>query len=272
MKRAAFALAILFLVLFSLAPFVWAILTSLKSTAEVERIPVTYLPQKPIAANYSEIFDHHPFGRYLFNSLAVGVGSTILTLIAAALAAYGVARLHLKGGWIFEKGILFFALFPAGVLIAPLYSIARSLELTDSLTGLVIVHAALNVPFAVWMLTSFFREFPSELEDAARVDGFTRLQTLTKIVLPISAPALAATGILVFIFSWNEYVIALTFLGLEEQWTVPVGIANLSGQQYEIPWGRISAAVVLTTLPVVAAVLAFQKWIVSGLTAGAVKG
>jgi len=272
-RKIGLLFAILVAVLFSLAPFLWSLITSLKSGHEVFRIPPTVLPKDPTLANYVEIFEQRPFARYLANSILVGLGSTFLTLMAGALAAYSIARLHPRGGWLVEKGILFFALFPAGVLIAPLYSLAASLDLTESHLGLVVVHAALNLPFAVWMLTAFFRQFPSELEDAARVDGFSRLGTLFRIVLPISAPALAATAILVFIFSWNEFVIANTFLQLDELRTVPVGIAMISGAtSREFPWGQISAAVVLTTLPIVAAVLAFQKWIVGGLTAGAVKG
>lgn len=272
MKRLLLASGVTLLALWSLAPFLWSVITSLKDSDEVMRIPPTYVPEAPTGSNYSDIFSRQPFARYMLNSAIVGLGSTALALVAGALAAYAIARLRVPGGRLVEKALLAFSLVPSAILIVPLFAGAQRLGLTNSHLALIIVHATFNLPFAVWMLTSFFREFPSELEDAARVDGFSRLQILTRLVLPLSAPALGATAILLFIFSWNEFVIALTLLR-GDQATVPVGIARLTGTSaYEIPWGQISAAVVLTTLPVVAAVLAFQRWIVSGLTAGAVKG
>lgn len=264
---------VLLLVIFSLSPFVWSIITSFKLDREVFRVPPTYIPQEPSFQNYGTLFKQRPFGTYLLNSMIVGIASTALTLAAATLAAYALARMRPRGGRWVERGILFFALFPAGILIAPLYSLFAAWGLIESRLGLILAHAALNTPFAVWMLASFFRQFPSELEDAARVDGFSRLGILTRVVLPVSAPALAAAGILVFIFSWNEFVIANTFIQTDSLRTVPVGIAMISGgTSREFPWGPISAAVVITTLPVVVAVMAFQRWILSGLTAGAVKG
>ncbi len=272
MRHVPLAAGAALLVAWSLAPFLWSANTSLKTSQEVTAIPPTIVPREPTLANYGDVFSRQPFARYMMNSAVVGLGSTALALAAGALAAYAIARLRVRGGRFVEKALLAFSLVPSAVLIVPLFAGAQRLGLTNSHLALVVVHAAFNLPFAVWMLTSFFREFPSELEDAARVDGFSRLQILTRLVVPLSAPALGATAILLFIFSWNEFVIALTFLRGDAA-TVPVGIARLTGTSaYEIPWGQISAAVVLTTLPVVAAVLAFQRWIVSGLTAGAVKG
>ncbi|MBI2933596.1 MAG: carbohydrate ABC transporter permease [Planctomycetes bacterium] len=272
MKRLSLTAAVLLVVTFSLAPFLWSVLTSIKTATELRSIPPTYVPHTATLTNYSDIFNRQPFARYMLNSLIVGAGSTALALAAGALAAYALTRLRLRAAGTIEKGLLLFSLFPAAVLIVPLFALARTFGLINSFLGLILVHAALNLPFAIWMLSSFFREFPTELEEAARVDGFSRLQILTRIVLPISAPAIGATAILVFIFSWNEFVISNLFLSGHKV-TVPVAISRLSGASaYEIPWGQISAAVVLTTLPVVAAVLAFQRWIISGLTAGAVKG
>jgi multiple sugar transport system permease protein len=272
-RAALFAAAIGGVVLFSLAPFLWAVITSLKPEREVFAVPPTWLPGRISLENYVGVFEQRPFARYFANSLLVATISTILALAAAAPAAYAFARFRLRGAGLIEKAFLLFALFPPAVLLVPLYSAARELGLANSRLALAVVHASLNLPFAIWTLGSFFRELPVEIEDAARVDGFSRLQILVRIVLPLSAPALGATAILLFIFSWNEFVLALAFLTRDDLRTVPLGIAMLSGATvYEVPWGRISAAVVMTTLPVVAAVLAFQRWIVSGLTAGAVKG
>jgi multiple sugar transport system permease protein len=261
------------LVVFSLGPFLWSVLTSLKPPEELLRVPPTWIPRAPTLDNYGDVLDQRPFVRYTGNSLLVAVLSTFVALAAAAPAAYALARLRVPRAAAIEKAFLAFALFPPAVLLVPLFVAARDVGALNSRLAVAVVHAALNLPFAVWCLTSFFRSFPPELEDAARVDGFSRAGALLRIVLPVSAPALAATAILVFIFSWNEFVVALTFLTRDELRTVPVGVAMLSGANvYEVPWGQISAAVVLTTLPVVAAVLAFQRGIVSGLSAGAVKG
>lgn len=273
MRRLGPALGVGVLVAFSLAPFLWTALTSVKPAQELFRSPPTYLPQAPTGENYAALLRDRPFGRYLWNSLVVAAGSGLLALALGALAAYGTARLRLPAAGAIEKGFLLFALLPPALLLAPLYAAARDLALMNTYSGLILVHAALNLPFVVWMLAAFFRQLPQELEDAARVDGFSRLGILARVVLPLSAPALAATGILAFIFSWNEYAIALAFMTRDGMRTVPVAISMLSGASaYEVPWGKICAAVVLTTLPVLAAVLAFQRWILRGLTAGSVKG
>ncbi len=266
-------LALAAMAAFSLGPFLWAAVTAFKPSEELFRFPPTWLPHSPGLGNFHEVFRQRPFARYMFNSFAVGALSTLIALAAAGPAAWALARFRLRGAALIEKVILAFALFPPAVLLVPLFVAARAAGAVNSLLALSVVHAALNLPFAVWSLASFFRSFPSELEDAARIDGFSRAGTLLRIVLPVSAPAIASTAILLFIFSWNEFVIALAFLTRDELRTVPVGVAMLSGASlYEQPWGVISAAVVLTTLPVVAAVLSFQRGIVRGLSAGAVKG
>ncbi|MBD3163081.1 MAG: ABC transporter permease subunit [Candidatus Eisenbacteria bacterium] len=273
MKRAGLGFAVLLLIGFSTGPFLWSVVTSVKPAEEIYEAPPTYLPEEISTESYTEVFARRPFGRYLLNSLIVAAGSTLVALLAGSLAAYGLARLGLPGAGGIERAILFFALFPPAVLLVPLFSVARQLGLINSYLGLILVHAALNLPFVVWTLGAFFRGFPREIEEAARVDGFSRLRILVRIVLPLSAPAIAATAILTFIFSWNEFVIALTFMQRDAMRTVPVGISMLSGATvYDVPWGQISAAIVMTTLPVVAAVLAFQRWILRGLTAGSIKG
>ena len=271
--RALFALAVAAVAVWSLAPFLWQAITSLKPAHEVAAVPVRYWPSTLDVSSYAQMFKARPFALYIWNSFVVGVGTTALTTVLAVCAAYAFSRLGLPGGRAALLGILGLSLFPGTVLIVPLKMLATKAGLLNSRTGLVIAYTALNLPFAIWVLKAFFDRLPKDVEEAAWLDGLSRWQTLWRIVLPLAAPAVATTAILVFIFSWNEFLIAQTLVSRDAARTVPVGIAMLSGVTvYEVPWGQIAAAVVVTTLPVVAVVLAFQRRIVEGLTAGAVKG
>lgn len=276
MKRlgnALFFLAIAGVVLWSLGPFLWQVVTSLKPTAEVVKVPPTYWPSHPTLASYVKIFSTRPFGTYILNSVVVALATTALCSVVGTLAAYAFSRLPLPGGEWAVRSILFVALFPPTILVVPLYKLVQAMHLLNNPLGLILPYTALNLPFSIWVLMTFFKAIPKDLEEAAAIDGLSRWQTLWKVVFPLAAPAVATTAILVFIFSWNEFLLALIFMSKDAARTVPVGIAMLSGvTMYEVPWDQISAAVVLTTLPVVALVLAFQKRIVEGLTAGAVKG
>ncbi|MBI2362901.1 MAG: carbohydrate ABC transporter permease [Elusimicrobia bacterium] len=276
MKRfgnALFVLAVAAVVLWSLGPFLWQVVTSLKPTAEVVKVPPTYWPSHPTLASYAKIFSTPPFGTYILNSVIVALATTALCSVVGTLAAYAFSRLPLPGGEWAVRSILFVALFPPTILVVPLYKLVQALHLLNNPLGLILPYTALNLPFSIWVLMTFFKAIPRDLEEAAAIDGLSRWQTLWKVVFPLAAPAVATTAILVFIFSWNEFLLALIFMSQDAARTVPVGIAMLSGvTMYEVPWDQISAAVVLTTLPVVALVLAFQKRIVEGLTAGAVKG
>lgn len=265
--------AIVAAVIWSLAPFWWQVVTSLKSTAEVLSTPPTYWPQSLTAAAYFRVFTARPFATYIANSLLVALGTTFFCTMLGAAAAYAFSRLKLPGGRWAVAAMMGIAIFPPTLLVVPLKQLIQSLGLLNSPWSLILSYTALNLPFAVWTLMTFFKQVPLDIEEAAQVDGLTRWQTLWRIVLPLSAPAVATTAILIFIFSWNEFVLALTFISRDAARTVPVGIALLSGVTvYEVPWDQISAAVVVTTLPVAALVLAFQRRIVEGLTAGAVKG
>jgi multiple sugar transport system permease protein len=265
--------AVAAITLWSLAPFLWQVITSLKPTAEVVSVPPTYWPSSPTISSYFKIFENRPFATYILNSFIVAIGTTVLCTGVGTLAAYAFARLKLPGGKWAVRTILFVALFPPTILVVPLYKLIKFFGLLNNPLGLVLPYTALNLPFTIWVLMTFFRQIPRDIEEAAAVDGLSRWGTLVKIIFPLSAPAVATTGILVFIFSWNEFLLALTFMSRDAARTVPVGIALLSGVTiYEVPWDQISAAVVLTTIPVVLMVLAFQKRIIEGLTAGAVKG
>ncbi|MFP3867363.1 MAG: carbohydrate ABC transporter permease [Desulfobacteraceae bacterium] len=272
-KRLLVVTMLLAFLSFNLVPLLWTIGTSLKPTPEIFTAPPTLWPQTFTLAHYRTVLVERAFGVYVANSLLVGLGATALALVVGALAAYALARFRHPRAGLVEKGILAAALFPPAVLLIPLYQVALRLGLLNTYVILILSHAALNLPFVVWVLTAFFREVPRELEEAARLDGFSTLGILFRIILPLSLPAVAATAILVFIFSWNEFLFALALITTPAKRTVPVMVALLSGTSlYEIPWGPITAAVVATTAPVVAAILIFQRWIVSGLTAGALKG
>jgi multiple sugar transport system permease protein len=254
-------------------PFLWQIITSIKSSKEVFSIPPTYLPHKISLESYHNVFTVRPFHRYIINSIIVASGTTFLAISIGSLASYALSRLLTKGAGLIKRMILVVALFPQVIFIIPLFELVRNLGLMNNPIALILPYTTINLPFVVWVLTGFFNQIPREIEDAAKVDGFSRIGILTRIMLPLSAPALATTAIIVFIFSWNEFLFALLFMTNDLARTVPVGIAMLSGVTiYEVPWDQISAAIVVTTLPLVLVVLIFQKKIVHGLTAGAIKG
>ncbi|MEK7858619.1 MAG: carbohydrate ABC transporter permease [Elusimicrobiota bacterium] len=272
--QAFFALAIVMVALWSLAPFLWQFITSIKSPEEVIAVPPTYWPSKPSLSSYVQIFKTRPmFATYILNSLIVALGTTAVCTVFGTLAAYAFSRLKLPGSGVVVNAIMVIALFPATLLVVPLKQLIMGAGLLNNPWALILSYSALNLPFSIWVLMTFFKQIPMDIEEAAQVDGFTRWGLLWKIIFPLSAPAVATTAILIFIFSWNEFLLALTFISRDAARTVPVGIALLSGVTvYEVPWDQISAAVVMTTLPVVAMVLLFQRRIIEGLTAGAVKG
>lgn len=273
MKRLWIAAAVTAATVYSLFPFLWQIITSIKSSSEVIVSPAVYWPAHPTFAAYLKIFTTRPFAAYIGNSLVVALGTTLACTVVGSLAAYAFSRLKLTGGKAALNAILVISLFPPTLLVVPLKKVIETLGLLNNPLALILSYTALNLPFSIWVLRTFFAQIPADIEEAALVDGMSRWQILWKIILPLSAPAIATTAILVFIFSWNEFLLALTFISQDSARTVPVGIAILSGVTvYEVPWDQISAAVVVTTLPVVVMCLAFQKRIIEGLTAGAVKG
>jgi multiple sugar transport system permease protein len=256
----------------AVAPLAWHGVTSLKTAQELGAIPPTLLPDDATLASYEELFLRRPFARYYLNSIAIATLASLLCVAAAAPASYGLARTSDRVRRIATSSLLGLALFPPIVFLFPLYELVRAAGLVDHPWGLIIPYAALNLPFSIWLLTGYFSQIPYELEEAAAIDGLTRLQTLVLVILPISKPALVTTGILAFIFSWNEFMLALTFLRLETARTVTVGVATLGGAfADEIPWGLLAAGVIASSLPLIAFVIAFQRHIVAGLTAGAGK-
>jgi multiple sugar transport system permease protein len=267
------ALAVAAVVLFCLGPFLWQLSTSLKPAAEVFASPPTWWPSRLSVESYRAVFAGRPFGRYVANSLLVATASTVLALLLAVPAAYALSRLRVPGRRWLYPAILVASLVPSVVLLVPLYEMMRGAGAFNHPLALAVPYAALNLPLAVWTLASFFAAVPRELEDAAAVDGFTRGATLRRIVLPLALPGVATTALLVFVFAWNEFLLALSFMTRPQAYTAPVGVALLAGASpYEVPWGQISAAVVLTTAPLVVLALLFQRRLTAGLTAGALKG
>lgn len=270
LKQAGFFLLLFATALFFLGPVVWQAITSVTPDSELITLP-PILPQHPTLEHYRSIFTGHPFLRIILNSLAVAGMTTFFSLAFGALAAFALARLHFKGKGLLLGVALGVSMFPPVAIISPLYLIVRALGLRDTWWALVLTHTAFSLPLSLWILTRFFEEIPAELYRAAQIDGCTPLQAFTKVLLPLAAPGLSAVAILVFLFSWGEFLFALTFTTTEASRTIPVGIALFPGL-HEIPYGDLAAASIVVTLPVILLVLFFQRRIVEGLTAGAVKG
>lgn len=264
---------IIFIVILFSAPIFWQILTSVKLNEDISAIPNVYFPTKVTAEHYQSLFSRRPFLAYIFNSALVASISTVLCLIFGSPAAYGLARMNLPGKNLILTVILIVTLFPYVLLFLGLLEIVKAVGLGNNYLSLIIPYTAINLPLTILVMRSFFLKLPKDLEDAAKIDGYKTLGMLTNIVLPMTLPALATTGILTFIFAWNEYIFALTFITEEAKKTIPVATAQLGGASlFDIPYGPIAAATVLGTLPLVILVLVFQRQIVQGLTAGAVKG
>lgn len=270
MKRAGFYLGVVLVAGYCLAPLLWQLVTSLRPTHELTMLP-PLLPSRLTFDHYAAIYAGHPFGRLIVNSAVVAACTTLIALAFGAAAAFALTKLRVKRYAVILAIVLATSMFPPIATVSPLYLVINALGLRDTLTALIITYASFALPLAVWVLTNFMRQVPDELYAAARVDGCTPFQAFYRVMLPLAAPGLAATGLLVFILSWNEFLYALTFTATERARTIPVGIALFPGL-HEIPWGEIAAASIVVTLPLFVLVLLFQKRIVEGLTAGAVKG
>ena len=255
---------------FVLGPFVWQIITALKPVEQLAQLP-PLLPAPPTGRNFAAVLGAPGFLRVTLNSFAVAVSTMLLAFILGVPAAYALAKLNLRGGHVILATLLCFSMFPAIANVAPLYLLFIRLGIRDSVLAVVIAHSVFALPFAIWTLTNFFQEIPHDLYRAARIDGCSHVGILRHVVLPLAAPGLVSVGLLVFIFSWNEFLYAFTLTATERSRTLPVAIALFPGM-HEVPWGEIAAASVLATLPTVMLMLLFQRRIIGGLTAGAVKG
>jgi multiple sugar transport system permease protein len=254
----------------SLAPFAWFVLTSFKTQPEVEAVPPSWWPSGGWHFYRAALFDHHLLA-YVGNSVIVAGSTTVVALAIGIPAAYVLARIKLPGkSWILG-GLLTVSMFPQMAIAGPVWRLLSDVRGLNTHWGLVLPYVTFSLPIVIWILASFFKELPVELEEAARVDGCNTWQTLIRIMLPLAAPGIFTAAILTFIYAWNEFFFALLILTQPDKQTLPLGIALFQGE-FTIPWGELAAASVLATLPLVFMVLLFQRWIISGLSAGAVKG
>jgi multiple sugar transport system permease protein len=269
-SRIGLGVAVFVLLFIVIAPFYYVVTSSFKAPqAIIARVP-TLLPIPFTLEHYEKLLRSSDFPTYLVNSLWVAGGTMIICVVLSTLAAYGLYRLRLPGRTALFRVILVTYAFPGVLLLIPLYGMLSSLKLVDSLVALVIVNVTFTAPFAVWMLQAFFGTIPDELEEAAALDGASRLQTLTRVVLPLAAPGVASVAIFAFITSWTEYMFASVLILSDANRTVPVGLAGIIGQ-YQVDWGLLLAGATLTMLPVLILFSLVGRNFIEGLTAGAVK-
>jgi len=269
--RAAFASLLLLIVVFAFFPFHYALVTSLRSGTAL--FTPSLWPETFDLSNYALVFGQQSFARNILNSVLVAVAVVGLSLALGVAAAYALGRVRFRGRGALLFTILGVSMFPQVAVLSGMFELIRALGLYDTLWSLVLANLLLTLPFTLWVLTAFMRELPVELEEAAYVDGAGPLRVIWQVFLPLLWPAMVPTGLLAFIVAWNEFLFALTFALSPDTRTVPVAIALLSGgSAQELPWGPIMAASVVVTVPLVALVLVFQRRLVAGLTAGAVKG
>jgi len=278
-KRALFWVLVAFIILYTVFPFYYAILSSLTPSSLLFSTPAVYWPKQITWDHYQYVFNNGDFLRSLVNSVIVSFSVTIITLTLGAFAAFALGRIHFRGRVVVLYTILAMTMFPAVAILGSLFSMIRgdwllnTPNIYNTLQALIITYMTFALPFTVWVLTNFFRAMPGELEEAALVDGATSMQAFRQILLPLAAPGLVTTGLLCFIAAWNEFLFALTFTQDKRARTVQVAISQFAGnQQFELPFAKQMAAAVVVTLPLIALVLIFQRKIIAGLTAGAVKG
>jgi trehalose/maltose transport system permease protein len=255
---------------FVLGPFLWQIVTALKPEAQLSQLP-PLLPHPPTWQHFSDVLQTPDFLRVFGNSVLVAFLVVLTALFLGIPASYALAKLRVRGGHFLVGIMLVFSMFPPIANVAPLYLLLVRLGIRDSIFGIVLAHSVYALPFAIWLLTAFFREIPEDLYRAAKIDGCSHLGILRHVVIPLAVPGLLSVSLLVFLFSWNEFLYAFTLTASARSRTLPVAIALFPGL-HEIPWGEISAAAVLATVPSILLMLIFQRYVVSGLTAGSVKG
>jgi multiple sugar transport system permease protein len=258
-------------ILLALIPVLWIVSLSFKTPTAIT--DPSFLPSQWTTSNYSGILQSSQFIRPLINSIGIGVIATFIAVVLASMAAYAVARLRFPGKSVLIGVSLLIAMFPAIALATPLFNIERLLGLFDTWPGLIIPYVATGLPLGIYTLSAFFREIPWELEKAAKVDGATPFQAFVRVIAPLAAPGMVTTAILVFLFCWNEFLLAITLTSTLRARTAPAAMAFFTGNSaFAVPTGTITAAAVVITIPIIIFVLFFQRRIVAGLTSGAVKG
>jgi len=272
---ALWTIAIVLVVLFALIPVLWLISISLKPPEQLT--DQHFIPKSVSFDNYKSLFeggiDESPFIKPLINSILIALITTVIAIVLASFCAYAIARLEFPGKRLILAGALAIAMFPPISTVGPLFDMWRALGLYDTYPGLIIPYLTFSLPLAIYVLVAFFREIPWDLEQAAQVDGATPFQAFTKVIVPLAAPGVFTAAILVFIFCWNDFLFAISLTSSDASRTVPAALAFFTGESsFTAPTGSIAAAAVVVTVPIIVFVLIFQRRIVAGLTAGAVKG
>lgn len=272
--RGAFYLLVVAILAYVLFPFYWAVRSSVTPSDELFATPVVYWPSHPTLDYYRQVLSDGQFQRAILNSTLVAAAVTLLSLLLGVLASYALGRFRFVGRTPVLYVVLSMTMFPQIAVLGALYALVTAFGLYNTPWALILTYLIFTLPFTVWVLTTFFAALPRDLEEAAYVDGATPLQTLRLVLLPIVGPGLVTTGLLAFIAAWNEFLYALSFTQTPNQRTIPVAIFTFSPSSggYEVPWGQMMAATVIVTLPLVVLTLIFQRRILAGLTAGAVKG
>jgi multiple sugar transport system permease protein len=253
-------------------PFLWMVLTSVKAPSELFTSTLQLFPEKGIYWQaYARVWTSGGFRRYFFNSIMISTLATLFSVAIAILAGLGFARYRVVGGDTLLLGVLLSQLFPLVMLVPPFYAVMRDMRILDTHASLIIAYVTFALPFSIWMLTGYFRSIPVELEESAMIDGATRLGAYLRVTLPLAGPGIAATVIYCFILAWNEFLFATTFISSPELRTLPIGLQAFIGQ-YQTDWNLLMAGAVVTTVPVVVLFVFLQRYLVAGLTAGAVKG
>jgi multiple sugar transport system permease protein len=261
-------LAFLAVVLF---PLYWMVNTSLKSNLEVFQSPPSFYSKNWTVEPYAVMWTTRPIGRYLINSIVVSVSATLLSVALSSLGSYGVTRFRLGWEQLFIIALLFTQMLPGTLLVIPYFKLMSSFGLINNYLALVLAYTSFVLPFCTWMLIGFFRTIPRDLDEAGLIDGCTRVGTYWRIVLPLSAPGLVAVALFTFLVAWNAYVWALVLTTDYKMYVLPVGIANMVGE-YQVQWNQLTAASVLAVGPVVVIYIFLERYLVAGVTAGAVKG
>ncbi len=273
--RMPFYVLVLVIAVYCLFPFYWVLRSSFTPEVNLFQTPIKYFPSHPTLANYRGALSASFFTDALLNSAIVAGSVTLLSLAIGSSAAFALGRFRFHGRSFVLYLVLSMTIFPQIAILGALYTTISKLNLYDTLGALIFSYLIFTLPFTIWVLTSFMRTLPGDLEEAAYVDGATPLQVFWKVLLPLIAPGLVTTGLLAFISAWNEYLYALSFIQSPNHYTVPLAITSFvsnTGSAFAVPWGEIMAATVIITLPLILLVLILQKRIIAGLTAGAVKG
>jgi multiple sugar transport system permease protein len=252
-------------------PAVWILLTSVKPELELVRKPITYLPNEFTLDNYVQVFRQQPLGLYLANSVIVASASTVVTLVVSACAAYAIARLRLRYRDLILSAIIASSTFPLVTLLVPIFQTMRAVGLLNTYPALILPYVVLSLPVCTLVLVSFFQSIPRDLENAAMIDGATRFGAMWRIVVPLAAPGVFTAGILAFVNSWDEFLLALSLNSAARMRTLPVGIALYQGE-FTFPWHIIAAALVVAIVPIAVLIALFQERVVGGLTTGGMKG